>query len=232
MRGQLNDEGIWISPHPGKGPRRPGLLMDRDGVLVREVNYLRRKEDVELEAGVCELLRWARGEGIPTVIITNQAGIARGYYDWAAFENVDEELAAKLARQGCAIDLVLACPFHPDHTAGYGERHAYWRKPGSGMLELAAGMLNLDLKRSCMIGDTDTDIGAAKAAGLPMAVHLLSGHGRATRQAAMQYANGNFRIVPAHSLVEALSDLEEFFRARQLAARASTDTLAGRGAVS
>ncbi|MEI9991475.1 MAG: HAD-IIIA family hydrolase [Rhizomicrobium sp.] len=217
MFGRLNADGIWqFPPDAAPGPRRPGVLLDRDGVLVKEVHYLRRKEDVVLESGVGELLRFLRGNRIPTVVVTNQSGIARGYYDWPAFEIVQQEIADQLLQENCGVDVVLACPFHPDFTPGYENRHARWRKPGPGMLKLGAELLNLDLSRSCMIGDHVSDIEAAKAAGLPMAIHLMTGHGARTRAAALRLADNDFRITISDDLNQAKQCLASFFKLPQL----------------
>jgi D-glycero-D-manno-heptose 1,7-bisphosphate phosphatase len=186
----------------------PGLLLDRDGVLVREVNYLHRRQDVEIAPGATQLLRWAAGAGLPVAVVTNQAGIARGKFGWDEFLEVQDEIAARLAAQGVGVDLTIACPFHPEHTPGWGAAHADWRKPGPAMLKHAAELLNLDLGRSWMVGDNESDIAAAKAAGLAGAVHVLTGHGAAFREGARALANAEFPVLCAAGLEEALDLLQ------------------------
>ena len=214
--GRLTDDGIWVSGTPKKGARQaPGLLLDRDGVLVEEVHYLHRREDVRLAPGAVALLHWAKGQGLPVAVVTNQAGIARGLFGWDEFLAVEDEIARQLAAEGVALDLTLACPFHPDHTRDWSKAHAYWRKPGPGMLLQAGQMLNLDLSKSWMVGDNESDIAAAKAAGLTGGVHVLTGHGTAFREAAIGLKGAGFGVLPAGDLVEALAVLRSHLVAEQ-----------------
>jgi D-glycero-D-manno-heptose 1,7-bisphosphate phosphatase len=205
----LTDAGIWISDQPIRTvARRRGLLLDRDGVLVKETNYLHRPEDVALEPGAFELLAWANARTIPVCVITNQAGIARNLYNWRDYCAVESEIDRRLAERGLALDLTVACPFHPQFTEAYGTSHAYWRKPGPGMLLLAAERLALDLAESWMIGDKESDIAAAKAAGLQGSIHILSGHGLSERDAASRHACHGFRVLPASNISEAIAILD------------------------
>ncbi len=206
--GRLTQDGIWVSGGPQKAPAAiPGLLLDRDGVLVEEVNYLHRREDVRLAPGAGALLRWAADQGLPVAVVTNQAGIARGMFDWDDFLSVQEEIGRQLADEGASVDLTLACPFHPEHTAGWNESHAHWRKPGPGMLQLAAELLNLDPSLSWMVGDNESDVAAARAAGLKGALHLLTGHGATYRDAALVLATPRFEVVPVDDLLGGLTAL-------------------------
>jgi D-glycero-D-manno-heptose 1,7-bisphosphate phosphatase len=207
---QVTKDGVWVSAAARRAPKPvAGLLLDRDGVLVREVNYLHRRQDVEIAPGAVALLRWAAQVGLPVAVVTNQAGIARGIFGWNEFQAIQDEIAARLAAEGVAVDLVIACPFHPEHTPGWDTAHARWRKPGPGMLKAAAEFLNLDLSCSWMVGDNESDIAAAKAAGLAGGVHVLTGHGAVFRDNALALANETFSVVPALDLVEALSLLRE-----------------------
>lgn len=200
----LTDGGIWLSKaERSPGSKRPGLFLDRDGVVVRETGYLGRREDVSLETGIVPLLAWARANDVPVAIVTNQAGIARGYYDWEGYAGVEDEIARLLALHGARVDATVACPFHPEFTPDYGEHHAYWRKPGPGMLRLAADCLNLDLAASWMIGDNESDIMAAKNAGLHNAIHVLSGHGARHRAAATALSSVTFHVYEAAHAGEA-----------------------------
>ena len=209
----LTDAGIWISDRPIRtGARHRGLLLDRDGVLVKETNYLHRPEDVAFETGALELLAWANVRTIPVCIITNQAGIARNLYGWQDYCAVEDEIDRRLADRGLSIDLTIACPFHPEFTEAYGASHAYWRKPGPGMLLLAAERLALDLAKSWMIGDKESDIAAAKAAGLRGSIHVLSGHGPSEREAASRHASREFRVLPASNISEATTVLDAQWR--------------------
>ncbi len=204
----LLTNGIWLSTEtPPRHGGTAALVLDRDGVLIEDVNYISRPEDVRIEAGAVDFLIWARARKFSIVTVTNQSGIARGRFGWSDFEAVERELARQLAVHGLSLDLTLACPFHPDHTPGYGSDEAHWRKPGSGMIELAAKMLGFDPAQSWMIGDKASDIGAARNARLAGAVHVLSGHGREERGEAQKYAEAGFSVFTARDLTEAREQL-------------------------
>src|SRR3546814_14073053 len=131
------EHGIWISNAAPLAQRGgAALLLDRDGVLVRETHYLARPQDVHLERGAVELIRWVHGRGMTVATITNPSGIARGLFDWNAFEAVEHEIARQLAEQGVSLDLTIACPFHPEHTQHYGQAQARLLTPGPAILEL------------------------------------------------------------------------------------------------
>jgi D-glycero-D-manno-heptose 1,7-bisphosphate phosphatase len=145
--------------------RRPAVFLDRDGTLVEEVPYLHDPAALALLPGVAGALAALGAAGYALVVATNQAGVARGYYDEAAVARVHRRLRALLATGGAGLDAVLYCPHHPDGTvAGYAGP-CRCRKPGPGMLEAAAERLGLDLRASYLIGNHPSDVGAALAAG-------------------------------------------------------------------
>ena len=141
------------------------VFLDRDGTLVEEVPYLHDPERVVLLPGAGALAGLAAA-GYALVVVTNQAGVARGRYGEAAVEAVHRRLAELLAGVGVRLDAVLYCPHHPEGTVPGYARACRCRKPGPGMLEAAAERLGLDLAASFMIGNHPTDVGAAGAAGV------------------------------------------------------------------
>jgi D-glycero-D-manno-heptose 1,7-bisphosphate phosphatase len=151
--------------------RRPGLLLDRDGVLNVEVHRLHRIEDLVLVPGVlsalAEIARW----NVAVAVVSNQAGIGHGLYDDAACRAVNEELGRQVAAAGGRIDAFFYCP----HTPAAG---CACRKPAPGLLHQAAEALALDLTRSVLVGDKRSDLEAARAAGCA-AVLVRSGYGQA-----------------------------------------------------
>lgn len=206
------ENGVWVSePATERATGRPALLLDRDGVLVREVNYLSCRADVQVEVGAADLIRFAHSLNMAAVVVTNQSGIARGLFDWAAYEAVHNEMICQLAAEGVRIDFAIACPFHPDFTPGYNESLAQWRKPGSAMIEHAAARLGFDKARSWMIGDSAQDMEAAKRAGLAGGIHVLSGHGAAHRTEAMARGDASFSVRPARDAEDALTVLRDIF---------------------
>lgn len=172
----------------------PALFLDRDGVMVEERIYLSDPRDVKLLPGITELIRAARALAMPVVEITNQAGIAHDYFTWADFVKVENELTRLLGEQGAAVDAIFACPFHPDGRPPYGQPDHPWRKPNPGMLLEAASMLNLDLRRSVLVGDKAIDLQAARSAGLGLGIHVLTGHGRAHETSSRALAANDFAV--------------------------------------
>jgi len=150
------------------------LFLDRDGVVNVEIGYLHRIEDVEFVPGIFSLCQTAMRLGYRLVIVTNQAGIARGYYDEAAFESLMDWMREQMQSQGVELDAVYYCPYHPEHGIGDYKREHEDRKPGTGMLRKAMKELEISLADSVMIGDRCSDIAAANAAGLRQAF-LLEG---------------------------------------------------------
>lgn len=148
------------------------LFLDRDGVINHEVGYLHRPEDVRWVEGIVPLCRTAQSLGYKLVVVTNQAGIARGYYTAQQFEDLMTWMRAELAREGITLDAVYHCPYHPEHGIGEYKREHEDRKPGPGMLLRAARDLGIDLSQSVMIGDRCSDIAAANTAGLRQAFLL------------------------------------------------------------
>jgi D-glycero-D-manno-heptose 1,7-bisphosphate phosphatase len=149
--------------------RPRALFLDRDGVINREVGYLHRPEDVVWMDGIFSLCRTAVALGYKVVVVTNQSGIARGYYTQADFDALMQWMRAQFALQGAPLDAVYCCPYHPVHGIGDYKREHEDRKPGRGMLLRAARDLSLDLAHSILVGDRCSDIAAAHAAGLQQA---------------------------------------------------------------
>lgn len=154
-----------------RGPRvrRRAVFVDRDGVLVREVDYLRNPSQLEVLPGVPAALRALRAAGLKVIVATNQSGVARGYFSLAQLARIHRELKARLARAGAKWDALYFSPHHPD------SRHP-WRKPGTGMLRAAARRFRLDLRGCYFVGDTTTDIQTARNAGC-VAVLVRTGKG-------------------------------------------------------
>lgn len=186
----------------------PGLFLDRDGTVIDLVDYLHRAQDVRLLPGAGALVRAANGNGVPVAVTTNQSGLARGYYHWSEYHDVAREVDGQLAAAGAHLDGVAACPHHPDFSPGWGETHAHWRKPGTGMIEELARSLSLDLDRSWAIGDNVSDIESAGAAGLAGAIHVRTGHGARFRDAALALGRDSFPVEPAENLFEAREILQ------------------------
>jgi D-glycero-D-manno-heptose 1,7-bisphosphate phosphatase len=166
------DGGLWCEISAGDFIDRPGLFLDRDGVIVEDTHFLWRAEDIRLLSGAASAIARCNRLGIPVVVVSNQSGIARGLYDWQGFGDVQAALSAALARVGGHLDAVLACAYHADGRAPLNVAHHHWRKPNPGMILAAAQRMKLDLLRSWIVGDRDSDIAAGRAAHLEGGVLL------------------------------------------------------------
>jgi D-glycero-D-manno-heptose 1,7-bisphosphate phosphatase len=141
------------------------VFLDRDGTLVEEVPYLHEPDRVVLLPGVGAALRALATAGFALVVVTNQAGVARGLYDEAAVDATNRRLADLLAAQAVRLDGVWYCPHHPDGVVPAYARACAGRKPAPGMLHAAATTLGLDLPHSWLVGNRPGDAAAARAAG-------------------------------------------------------------------
>ena len=142
---------------------RPAAFLDRDGVLNVDHGYAHRPDQIEWVAGAAQAVRLLNEAGYTVVVVTNQAGVARGLYDQAAIDNLHAYMKDVLEAQGARIDAFYYCPHHPEGSVKEFAVHCRCRKPGTGMLEQAARDWPIDIRLSFLIGDKETDIQAAAA---------------------------------------------------------------------
>ena len=142
------------------------LFLDRDGVINHDDGYTSRMENFEFVDGIFDLCRAAKKLGYLLIVVTNQAGIARGYYSEQDFLALTEWMCGRSAAEGAEITEVFFCPDHPDHGIGPYKKDSFNRKPNPGMLLRAAEKYRIALQDSIMIGDKDSDMVAAQRAGV------------------------------------------------------------------
>ena len=150
------------------------LFLDRDGVINVEKNYVHRIEDFDFMDGIFDLAATAQKEQYLLVIITNQAGIARGYYTEEDFQKLNQWMLEQFKQKGIIIQGVYFCPFHPVHGKGKYKVDSEFRKPGPGMILQAQKELDIDLSRSLLLGDKESDIEAGLRAGIGKTILLKS----------------------------------------------------------
>ena len=150
------------------------LFLDRDGVINVDKGYVYRIEDFEFTSGIFQLCSTAQDFGFVPIVITNQAGIGRGYYTEDDFRRLTGWMLEQFDARGIRMGRVYHCPCHP--TAGIGDyrRESYDRKPNPGMILRAKDDFGLDLSNSILVGDKDSDIKAGTAAGVGYNVKLTS----------------------------------------------------------
>ena len=201
----LDSQGVWcqILRRPVAG--RPALFVDRDGTVVEETDYLCRVDDIVVIPGAAEVIAAANRRSVPVIMVTNQAGIGRGYYGWAEFKSVQDAIVGSLATEGANINAVYACAHHPQAEGDLAHPDHPARKPNPGMLLDSASALALDLNSSWLIGDKADDIEAAKRAGLGGALLVATGYGSAERQRAATLASPAFEVRFGRSIADAMT---------------------------
>ncbi len=155
---------------------RAAAFIDRDGVINEELNYVHRVEDFRLVAGAAEGLRRLADAGFELIVVTNQAGIAKGLYTEEDFRELTRHMRAMLAQDGVEFLDVLHCPHHPQATVARWRVDCDCRKPAPGMILEAARRHRLDLSHSVLVGDKTSDTDAGRAAGLARTVLVETGH--------------------------------------------------------
>jgi len=140
---------------------KKALFLDRDGVINIEKNYLYKIEDFEFMSGIMEVCKYYLDLGYIIVVVTNQSGIARGYYTQQDFDKLTSWMLLEFSTKNINITKVYYCPHHPDIN-----KKCLCRKPEPGMLLDAKKEFNIDMKNSIMIGDKERDIEAALNSGL------------------------------------------------------------------
>lgn len=148
------------------GMPRPAAFLDRDGVINVDNGYVHRLDDMHWIEGAPDAVRALNEAGYVVIVVTNQSGVARGFFDEAAVHAFHDHMAAGLARFGAHIDAFYYCPHHPRGTVADYSIDCDCRKPGTGMLAQAARERPIDLGRSFLIGDRPGDMAAAAAFGI------------------------------------------------------------------
>jgi len=173
---------------------RSAVFLDRDGTINVEKNYLCRVEDFEFIDGVPAAIRCLNRAGLPVVVVTNQSGIARGFYGRSEVEKLHRHVDRLLAAFGARIDAWYLCPHLPDNSSVKCD----CRKPAPGLLQRAAAERGIDLARSWMVGDKPADLKAGLAAGC-RSLLVKTGYGYAAVAEAME-----LKVPVVESLVEAV----------------------------
>ena len=156
---------------------RPAVLLDRDGTINEQMGYVNHLSRFQLLPGVARAIRSLNEAGLPVVVVTNQSGLARGYFPESLLDQVHAELHRLLAREGAHLDGLYICPHHSEAREERFRLDCDCRKPRTGLLERAAAELGLDLGRSYMVGDRWSDLRCGAAVGATT-VLVLTGYGR------------------------------------------------------
>ena len=149
----------------GSGVRRL-LLLDRDGIINRDHGYVHLPSETEWMDGIFDYIAEAGSEGWGAVVVTNQAGIARGFYSEAQFLAYTAWMHEQFRRKGVPLLATFYCPHHPEHGLAPWKRNCVCRKPAPGMLLAAMRAFGIPPSQTMLVGDKDTDLEAGREAGL------------------------------------------------------------------
>lgn len=198
----LGNDGCWYQLRKtlDGNMNRPVLFLDRDGVIVEEAHYLHQVEQVKFIDGVIETILLAREAGWAVVMVTNQAGIGRGYYGWKEFSKVNEFILCELDSHCAYIDAVLAVPHHEQADGEYYSANHPMRKPNPGMLIAGARMTKGNLENSILVGDNITDVKAAHRANIKAAYLVRTGHGKNFQNEIHQLQSNEFQVQVVNSI--------------------------------
>lgn len=155
---------------------KPAVFLDRDGTINVEREYLHKVEDFAFIDGAPQAIRRLREAGFLVIVVTNQSGVARGFFGLREVATLHRHLQRELARFGTQVDAFYICPHHPKEGVGEFSGECDCRKGKPGLLLQAAREHDIDLVRSYMVGDKIADVEAGRAAGC-QALLVLTGHG-------------------------------------------------------
>lgn len=175
------------------------LFLDRDGVINKEINYLFNIHEFEFIEGIFETCKFFQDTGYLLIVITNQAGIARGYYSEEDFHILNSWMLDQFEKRGIKITKTYYSPFHPEYGLGKYRKDHWSRKPKPGMLFQARKEFDINLPESLLVGDKESDIEAGLTANVGFNVLVRSGH------------KINESLTKADAIIDSIRELPHFF---------------------
>lgn len=182
--------------------RHPAVFLDRDGTINEEMGYINHIDRFRLLPRTAEAIRLLNQRGLKVVVITNQSGVARGYFPESLIEEVHRKMVEELKEQGAHLDGIYYCPHHPEVGEPPYRRRCRCRKPETGLIEKAVEDLEIDCSRSYAIGDRGQDIEFGRRIGA-RTILVLTGYGKGE----WEYLGRGWRTKPdfvAEDLYEAV----------------------------
>jgi D-glycero-D-manno-heptose 1,7-bisphosphate phosphatase len=164
-----------------KSNKHIAVFMDRDGTVSEEVGYLRNIDHLKLIEGSAYAVKLLNKRGLKTAIVTNQSGVARGYFTEESIHKAHERLKTLLSEYGAFLDGIYYCPHHTEVGNKEYRKNCNCRKPNPGMIETAADEMNIDIKKSYVVGDKVSDVQLAHNVGAK-GILVLTGYGKGELQ--------------------------------------------------
>lgn len=173
--------------------KKAAVFLDRDGTINEQMGYINHLSRFQLLPGVAAAIRLLNEQSIPAIVVTNQSGLARGYFPESLLGEVHAAMSQRLAAEGARLDGVYVCPHHPEAKEERYRQACLCRKPKPGLFQQAAADHDLDLASSYVVGDRWSDLKAAAACGAK-GVLVLTGYGRGD----LQFIGPRQEIQPCH----------------------------------
>ncbi len=173
--------------------RTPAVFLDRDGTMNEQMGYINHISRFHLLPGVASAIQRLNAMKIPVIVVTNQSGLARGYFPEQLLTEVHEKMHRQLGKEGAHVDGIYICPHHPEAKEERYRLDCNCRKPKTGLLEQAAQELNINLESSFMVGDRWSDLRCGVKAGATP-VLVLTGYGRGD----LQHIGPSQQVQPAY----------------------------------
>jgi D-glycero-D-manno-heptose 1,7-bisphosphate phosphatase len=181
------------------------IFLDRDGVINIDHGYVHSVDNFDFIDGIFDVIRTAHANNLKVVVVTNQAGIGRGFYSVQQFYQLTSWMCKEFMNAGAPIDKVYFSPFHPTEGLGEYKKDDFSRKPNPGMILQAQQELGLDLGNSMLIGDKARDIQAGSAAGLGLNILF-------TQERLQEMASNECHVI--NSLLEALPFINTYAKSQ------------------
>lgn len=156
---------------------RAAVFLDRDGTINEQMGYINHIDRFQMLPGAASAIRTLNEAKVPVVVVTNQSGLARGYFPPELLDSVHLKMKVALTREGAHVDGIYICPHHPEAKEEQYRLACTCRKPQTGLFEQAAQELELDLQKSYVVGDRWSDLKAADKCGA-VPVLVLTGYGK------------------------------------------------------
>lgn len=185
--------------------KRPAVFIDRDGTISEEVGYINHPSRLRLFPYSAEAIKKLNESGWLAIVVTNQAGVARGYFSENIIVTVHQQLSEELEHQSARLDAIYYCAHHPTVGVPPYRFECDCRKPKTGLIDRAAADFDIDLTASWMVGDRFSDLELARNAGLHSAF-VLSGYGRGE----WEYQSSGWTLQPelvCENLLEAVESI-------------------------
>jgi D-glycero-D-manno-heptose 1,7-bisphosphate phosphatase len=176
----MSDDKRGLSRNPRRGSPNPGrsaVFLDRDGTINEEVGYVNHLDRVRVYPWSAEAIRKLNLAGVPVIAVTNQSGVARGYFTEELVRQVHQKIAQQLAEQNARVDAFYYCPHHPNASLEAYRIDCRCRKPSTALLEEAAERFGIELRKTYVVGDSYRDMQLGFNAGA-RTVLLMTGYGR------------------------------------------------------